>query len=501
MRCRWIAVGVVVLFSIAPPGPALAAAVTPPPQRASQKLRAQPKVSPPKAKKSQPTATRKKTAPPVPMKPPALIPVVTEPASVWQGCLEHNDLPLLASRLGINETRLGSLLADEGLFGSDGAKCIPYVAATGGEGGVASATFQRTEPKAGSSPILALRKTADEVTLTPGACDCPEPVRRVLTAPVRDAANLSKDVIVGLPQNVRWQLDVLVPQMILRLASEQAALEQGSRPLSSEDLEAETERVDETPMDSYTVRVVVESHAANGPEHLQSIEIIEPATGKRVDGVWWLERPDGPGVFIGMQGLAYERLLWESPVKYVQTSRGVGPTLTTYQRRVPAPKGSKGPATVVRTGVIRGYHLGIDMLAPKGFEVHAVGDAAVSFAGRLGGFGNLIILDHGRGYQTYYAHLSRIGKGVKAGARVVGGGVIGLVGSTGHSTAPHLHFETRKDAKYLDPFDETRQLEFWLLTADDQERLAMQLLASIPTPTRDTSVANSEERSTLADTR
>ena len=120
------------------------------------------------------------------------------------------------------------------------------------------------------------------------------------------------------------------------------------------------------------------------------------------------------------------------------------------------------------------------MTAPKGTDVHAVGDAKVGFAGRNGGFGNLIILDHGRGYQTYYAHLSKIGKGIKAGVHVARGDMIGLVGSTGRSTAPHLHFETRKDARYLDPFDETHQLGFWLLTADEQERLAMQLLSAAP---------------------
>jgi murein DD-endopeptidase MepM/ murein hydrolase activator NlpD len=166
---------------------------------------------------------------------------------------------------------------------------------------------------------------------------------------------------------------------------------------------------------------------------------------------------------------------------------------------VAAPKGSKGPATVVRTYVARGYHLGVDMLAAKGVEVHAVGDARVSFAGRLGGFGNLIILDHGRGYQTYYAHLSKIEKGIKVSAKVAGGEVIGLVGSTGHSTAPHLHFETRKDAKYIDPFDETRQLGFWLLTADDQEKLAMELLAAGPTVVRDARVAGIQLDSKIQD--
>jgi murein DD-endopeptidase MepM/ murein hydrolase activator NlpD len=146
---------------------------------------------------------------------------------------------------------------------------------------------------------------------------------------------------------------------------------------------------------------------------------------------------------------------------------------------VPAKKGS-GKPTVVRTIKVPGYHLGVDMTAPKGTDVHAVGDAKVAFAGRRGGYGNLIILDHGRGYETYYAHLSKIQKGIKAGVPISRGDVIGLVGSTGRSTAPHLHFETRKDNRYLDPFDETRQLGFWLLTADDQERLAMQLLSAAP---------------------
>ncbi len=216
---------------------------------------------------------------------------------------------------------------------------------------------------------------------------------------------------------------------------------------------------------------------------MKSIEIIESATGKRVDGAWWLDRPNEPGVLIGMDGMTYERLLWQSPVKYSRQTRGVGLDTTTIRQKVTAPKGS-GKPNLFRYVTLRVYHIGVDLVAAKGVEVHAVGNATVAFAGRMGGYGNLIILSHGLGYQTYYAHLSQIGRGVKVGSSVSRGDVIGLVGSTGHSTAPHLHFETRRDGKYIDPFDETRQLGFWLLTADDQERLAIELLASESTPAR-----------------
>jgi murein DD-endopeptidase MepM/ murein hydrolase activator NlpD len=235
----------------------------------------------------------------------------------------------------------------------------------------------------------------------------------------------------------------------------------------------------EAPVDGHTVRVAIGRYGEDEREQLESVEILEQPSGKRVNGAWWLDRPGAPGVIVGMDGVAYERLLWESPVKYVRSSRGVGASVTTWRRRVPAKKGGT-KTTVVRTVQVSGYHLGVDMSAPKGTDVHAVGDATVGFVGKKRGFGNLIILDHGRGYQTYYAHLSKILTGIKAGVQVARGDVIGLVGSTGRSTAPHLHFETRKDARYLDPFDETRELGFWLLTADDQERLAMQILSEAP---------------------
>ncbi len=96
-------------------------------------------------------------------------------------------------------------------------------------------------------------------------------------------------------------------------------------------------------------------------------------------------------------------------------------------------------------------HNGIDYAAPAGTPVSAVGSGTVSFAGRKGGYGNLIIVRHRNGYSTYYGHLSRIGKGIRRHAKVVQGQAIGYVGSTGISTGPHLHFEIRVHGNPVNP--------------------------------------------------
>ena len=411
-----------------------------------------------------------------PAPPPADIPTVVGPASVWRGCLESQDLPKLASSLGVEPARLATLVEDMGSPTSQSGGCTAYVAATGGDAGVASVIFRLTEP-GGESRTLALHKTPDGVVTTPGVCDCRASTRRVLSLPAREFTGPIDPVSASIPSSVRWQLDILVPRMIGKLSTEKTTEKESGSDVGPEAVESEPQG--EAPIDGYAVRVVVGQYPGDDQERLESVEIVDPASGRRVNGAWWLDRPDGPGVIIGMDGVAYERLLWESPVKYVRSSRGVGASVTTWRRRVPAKKGS-AKSTTVQTINVPAYHFGVDMTALKGTDVHAVGDANVSFAGRRGGFGNLIILDHGRGYQTYYAHLSKIGKGIKSGVHVDRGDIIGLVGSTGHSTAPHLHFETRKDGRYLDPFDETRQLGFWVLTADEQERLAMQLLSTPP---------------------
>lgn len=95
-------------------------------------------------------------------------------------------------------------------------------------------------------------------------------------------------------------------------------------------------------------------------------------------------------------------------------------------------------------------HTGLDFAAPRGTPVFATGDGVVTTASSsYGGYGNQIVINHGYGYQTLYAHLS--GFAVRAGTKVKRGDKIGYIGSTGKSTAPHLHYEVIKNGYKVNP--------------------------------------------------
>nr|WP_225937164.1 peptidoglycan DD-metalloendopeptidase family protein [Myxococcus sp. RHSTA-1-4] len=89
----------------------------------------------------------------------------------------------------------------------------------------------------------------------------------------------------------------------------------------------------------------------------------------------------------------------------------------------------------------RVMHGGIDIAAPHGKEVYSPSDGTVVFAGLEGGYGNVLVIDHGYGIKTRYGHLSKML--VKAGDKVKRGSLIAAVGNTGRSTGPHLHYEVR----------------------------------------------------------
>ena len=96
-------------------------------------------------------------------------------------------------------------------------------------------------------------------------------------------------------------------------------------------------------------------------------------------------------------------------------------------------------------------HRGVDYAAATGTPIKASGDGKVVHLGRKGGYGKTVILQHGGRYRTLYAHMSNYARGLRSGARVRQGQVIGYVGATGLATGPHLHYEFLVDGVHRNP--------------------------------------------------
>ncbi|MGC9043277.1 MAG: M23 family metallopeptidase [Myxococcota bacterium] len=141
---------------------------------------------------------------------------------------------------------------------------------------------------------------------------------------------------------------------------------------------------------------------------------------------------DKKGGYYNSKGLSNRRALLKSPLKYGKISSGFGKRFHPIYKKIK-------------------MHHGVDYAAPIGTQVWAVADGFVSFAGVMGGYGNLIILKHKGGLETRYGHLSRFATGIRQGISVEQGRLIGYVGSTGVSTGPHLHFEMRINGNIINP--------------------------------------------------
>lgn len=105
--------------------------------------------------------------------------------------------------------------------------------------------------------------------------------------------------------------------------------------------------------------------------------------------------------------------------------------------------GQKGPWA-------RGWHTGLDFAGPSGQDVRAAKSGRVTEAGYQGAYGNTLVIDHGDGYSTRYAHLQSAPR-VSVGESVSGGQVIGYLGNTGNSSGPHLHFEVLRGGEFVNP--------------------------------------------------
>lgn len=139
------------------------------------------------------------------------------------------------------------------------------------------------------------------------------------------------------------------------------------------------------------------------------------------------------GDYFDEEGGSLRRAFLKAPLRFSRIS-----SRFSYNRRHPILK-------------IRRPHLGVDYVAAIGTSVHAVGDGIVVRAGRKGQAGRTVTIKHNGTYTTQYLHLSRYGTGVRSGARVMQGQIIGYVGSSGLSTGPHLDFRFYRNGKAIDP--------------------------------------------------
>ena len=141
----------------------------------------------------------------------------------------------------------------------------------------------------------------------------------------------------------------------------------------------------------------------------------------------------GANGYYAPDGSNLRRAFLRSPLEYTRISSGFGMRRHPFQRAWRA-------------------HVGIDYAAPTGTRVRAAGNGVVEFAGWKGGYGNAVILRHQGLYSTLYGHLSRLAPGVRRGARVDQGDIVGHVGSTGWATGPHLHYEFRVAGRARNPY-------------------------------------------------
>lgn len=184
-----------------------------------------------------------------------------------------------------------------------------------------------------------------------------------------------------------------------------------------------------------TFRIIVDEEKLRGTFWRYSVTYaLEYRSQKHgVLRAYWFEGTRGEPEFFSDNGSAVQGGWMRTPLQYEYISSGF-----TERRFHP----------VVKRVL---PHQGVDYVAAMGTPVWACADGRVTFVGQKGPNGNLVIVHHNNGYQSFYAHLSRFAGGIKVGKRVSQREVLGYVGSTGRSTGPHLHFGLKRGGRFLNP--------------------------------------------------
>lgn len=175
-------------------------------------------------------------------------------------------------------------------------------------------------------------------------------------------------------------------------------------------------------------RVVYEMLALPSGEPVRAGRLLalEFKNGSKLHQAVWFGEPGSSntnsGNYYAFDGKSLRKAFLRTPVEFTRVSSGFG----------------------MRNHPILGYtrqHAGIDFAAPHGTRIMAASDGVVQFAGVQRGYGNVVVIEHPNRIETLYAHMSGFAPGIRKGAKVAQGDIIGYVGSTGWSTGPHLHYE------------------------------------------------------------
>lgn len=181
--------------------------------------------------------------------------------------------------------------------------------------------------------------------------------------------------------------------------------------------------------------VVVEMIADERGNFLEAGDLVFAAfNGEKAAGSWYRFTPEDSGMpeFFNRNGVAGDEFLVRDPVRGAEISSGFGNRIHPI------------------TGDML-LHAGVDFRAPPGTPIRAAGSGLVTDMRYGDGYGQFVRIQHERGFETVYAHMSAFAEGVTPGRTVMRGDIIGYVGSTGSSTGNHLHYEVLRNGAYVNP--------------------------------------------------
>ena len=307
---------------------------------------------------------------------------------------------------------------------------VPAAAESAAAGGAPATPSAPTMTLAAATPLADARAALSAVDVIVTRNDTLDRIFRRWKLNLSDLASMR-----SLP-GVRANLDSLRPGELLHLWHKDGQLFGLERRLNESQTLKVSRDGDQLKADVVQNALDARSRTVRGRIDSSLFEAVEAAEfvnqGREVRAVRYTD-PDGDSHYYTPDGRSMHKAFLRAPVEFTRvSSRFNSARLHPILNRIRA-------------------HKGVDYAAPIGTPVKAAGDGSIRFAGVLGGYGNVVEIEHSRSVMTVYGHLSRFAHGTRVGAHVAQGTVIAYVGMTGLATGPHLHYEYRVNGVFKNP--------------------------------------------------